>query len=237
MNPRSEKVELRLASTASSLRRLPACAALASLAVSSPKSSLRVSVYWDTRELDLRAARIALRTRRIDDRAWVQTLMTEERGPASLDEYEARLPGQRPDLKLARQAGWQGHVELDDREDRLRPLFVSRIVRATRTAEFADGTKVDLCVDRGELRGGDLPSWRERIVEIKLELIDGSAYRPYELAYRLVRELPSARILFASESDRGYARSGGTAAEPRRALDIVVPGRSTPEVVAVSAAA
>ena len=87
----TQEIELRLATTDAAWRLLPTCAALASLDVSSARIRELQSVYWDTPAQALRNARIALRLRRTDGGAWVQTLKADRQDPHVRDEFEADL--------------------------------------------------------------------------------------------------------------------------------------------------
>ena len=213
------ELELRLATSAIALRRLPGSAALASVAVRSVTTHRLVSVYWDTPALELHGARCALRLRRTGDEAWVQTLKVATHDPDARLEYERPAGGERPDLRLAQEAGWIPPRGLDDVDARLRPIFATQVARTARRLEFSEGTAAELSVDRGELAIGD-GGPREPILEIEIELIEGNPCRLYELAYRLVQELPATRLLFASKSERGYALLTHAPLQPRRAWDL-----------------
>src|SRR4029077_14315626 len=102
-NRSSREFELRLVTTATAVRRLPRCAALRSLTVSSSRTQRLLSVYWDAPGLPLRASRLALRLRQVDGGRWIQTLKAETQVPHTRDEYEGPVFANRPDLKLARE--------------------------------------------------------------------------------------------------------------------------------------
>lgn len=236
MSRDAQEIELRLVTTAAELKRLPGCLALAPLTVSPAGTRRLLSVYWDTPDLQLYASRLALRLRRTDGGDWVQTLKAETQDPDTRDEFEGCVNGERPDLRLAERLGWRRTKPVVD-DTALRPLFRTRVVRTVRTVGFGDGTIVELATDRGEISIVDRPAKRQAIVEIELELVEGSARSLYELAYRLVGELRSARLLFASKPERGYELLTGTSPAPRRALAIDVSPKSPALRVACRAAA
>jgi inorganic triphosphatase YgiF len=232
---RPEEVELRLATTDAALRRLAASAALAPVRIAGPRRQQLLSVYFDTPALALRAAGTAARLRRAgDDPTWIQTLKTQARDSPFRDEYEGAVAGARPDLALARRQGWKGAPVLIGRDAELRPIFSTHVARTTRTLTFADGTVAELAVDRGTLRAGARA--RQPILEIEIELKHGSARRLYELAYRIVAELPSTRVLAASKAERGYELATRKPAPPRRAAAIGVSRKSDAGTIALRAA-
>jgi inorganic triphosphatase YgiF len=233
----TREIELRLATVDAARRLLPKCAALASLDVSPARTRELESVYWDTPALDLNAARIALRLRRGGNGGgWVQTLKADRQNPHARDEFEGDAVGDRPDLPLAQRLGWSAPASFDVQQADLRPVFHTRVVRTTHEVTFDDGSVAELAFDRGELFVPGRDGAVEPIREIEIELSRGSARRLYELAWRLVDELPSTRMLFASKAERGYALLTG-ALQPRHALDIDVPRKAPAAHVAWRAAA
>ncbi|HEX6136242.1 MAG TPA: CYTH and CHAD domain-containing protein [Casimicrobiaceae bacterium] len=235
MTRNAQEIELRLATTAAALRRLPRCAALTSLDVSTPATHRLLSVYWDTPDLRLHASGLALRLRRTDNGAWVQTLKAQTRVPHTRDEFEGPVAGERPDLRLAERLGWRDANPLEDAV--LQPMFRTRVARTLRSVRFGDGTLAEIAIDRGDIAIGDEPSTRAPIREIELELVEGSACRLYELAYRLVRELPPTRLSFPSKAERGYELLAHASPAPRRARTIDVAAKSPPALVAFRASA
>src|SRR4029077_998198 len=119
----------------------------------------------------------------------------------------------------------------------LQPIFCTSVVRTTRSVGFGDGTVAELSLDRGTLSVGHPEPAREPILEIEIELVSGRARRLHELAYRLIEELPSTRLLFASKSERGYALLMRTSPPARRASRTDIPHKSTPGLIAYRAAA
>ena len=219
----TQEIELRLATTDAAWRLLPTCAALASLDVSSARIRELQSVYWDTPAQALRNARIALRLRRTDGGAWVQTLKADRQDPHARDEFEADARGDRPEFELAQRLGWSAPGSFEVRQDQLRRVFHTRVERTTRVVTFDDDSVAELALDRGELFVDGAEIAAEPILEIEIELVRGRARKLYELAWRLVDELPSTRMLFASKAERGYALVSGGRVPPRRARAIDVP--------------
>ena len=238
MSRDADETEIRLATTADAAAVLWKSAALAALALLPLRTHKLLSIYWDTPDFRLRKDGLALRSRRIGGGGWVQTLKTPARRVDTRHEFEAALPGMQPDLELARRSGWRDEAGVTAIQRELRPIFRTRIVRASRDVRFDDGTIAELALDRGDITVEARPrSARHPVLEVEIELSSGSTCRIYELAYRLVAELPSTRLLFASKSERGYQMLTGTRLPARRARDIDVPRKATAQVVGYRALA
>ena len=232
------ETELRFATTAAALRRLPRCVARVAREVSPARTDRLLSVYWDTADLRLHAAGLALRLRRTaDSGGWIQTLKAPTQDPHTRSEFAGPVPRARPDLRLAARLGWRHGPELALDAADLRPLFETRVARTVRVATFHDGTKAEIAVDRGEVCVRREASKRAPILEIELELLEGSVVNLYDLASRVVRDLPSTMLLFASKSDRGYALLSHAPPPARRARPIAIAGSASPALVASRAAA
>jgi inorganic triphosphatase YgiF len=234
----AEETELRLATSASAAAKLWKSAALRSFDGSIPRARRLVSVYWDTPDFQLRDSGLALRVRRTDAGGWIQTLKTASRDVDTRREYEGPLNGMQPDLQLARRHGWRGDASVLAIAQKLRPIFSTRIVRTARDVRFDDGTVAELALDRGEITlGRRQPAIRERVLEIEIELMTGRASRLYELAHRLVAELPSTRLLPTSKSARGYRLLTGSPMPARHAHDVEIPRKSSASMIGCRALA
>lgn len=232
VSPNAEETELRLAISAVAAAKLWKSATLASFDAEIPRAHQLVSVYWDTPDFRLRDRGLALRVRRTDAGPWTQTLKTASRDVDTRCEYEGTLPGTQPDLRLARRHGWPGDARVLAVERKLRPIFSTRMVRTARRVRFDDGTVAEVALDRGAITLEQRrPAVRERLLEIEIELVSGRASRLYELANRLVAELPSVRLLFTSKSARGYRLLTGSPMAARSARDIEVPQESAAAMI------
>ena len=194
------------------------------------RASHLTSTYFDTPEGALAAAGVALRLRR-DGRQWIQTV----KGPAIADasagglsarpEFEWPVSG--PRLDPLRFAATPFRRTLGKAEQRgLGPRFTTDIRRTVVPLAFPDSTMAKLCIDVGEVRTDDgEPVLRAPMHEIELELEAGDPRRLYELAHALASDVPLA-LEPASKAERGYALRLAQVAQPVRAEDIELPGRS-----------
>ena len=186
------------------------------------RKSRLTSTYYDTEDLDLAKAGIALRLRR-DGRAWLQTVKGRpEKGSAggmtARPEFEWPVAG--PRLDPRRFATTPFRRTLGKAEKRgLAAQFTTAITRTTIPLAFADSTLASLCIDSGEVHADvNGQRLREPIQEIEIELEAGDATRLYEVAYALAADVPLS-LQPLSKAERGYALVRPRAAEPVGAED------------------
>lgn len=202
-----------------------------------------LNTYFDTPALDLRAARIALRERRVGRRALltVKTAGSSVAGLSRRGEWEVPRPRGRPDFKrivddaeLARR--------LDTWAPSLVPVFHTDFTRRTWQVTHL-GARIEVALDQGDLRSGAGPTLRhEDLLEVELELLDGSLDALLDLAHTLVlgpqgstaqalRLRPSQR----SKAERGYALFLGEPPRPLKAEAIdLSPAMSADEAARVA---
>jgi triphosphatase len=128
------------------------------------------SVYFDTRSGKLRAAGISLRVRQIGDK-FVQTIKRDPKGACGAftrQEWEWEIAGEEPDLVLAKDSPL-AQFNLKKLGRNLRPLFETEVERVAIPIKH-DNNKLELAVDRGEVRAGRRS---EPISEIEIEVKDG----------------------------------------------------------------
>jgi inorganic triphosphatase YgiF len=228
------EIELKLEIRPEDVQRLLRSPVLRELASGRGHTRSLHSVYFDTPELGLARAEMALRVRR-DGRKLVQTL--KARGPqrgAHFDriEYEAPASGEEPDLELVPDPELRAQVQAALAGAPLRPVIETRIRRTRRRLEQG-GTSLELAVDVGELRtaGESQP-----LCEIELELLEGDAAALYDVALALLGVVP-LRISSISKAELGYASLTGSPPAPRRAQAPELPPDATlDEVVAATLA-
>lgn len=210
--------ELKILMDPEGIRAIAAHPRLNALRVGASRSESLVSVYHDTSDDRLRAAGVALRLRKIG-RRWVQTVKRKEQtggsgGLFSNHEDERAAPGGRlvldgndPDGALAavREA-------LDGAE--LAPIFETRVQRTTTLLRIEGFGEVELALDNGEVRAGELS---EPISEAEFELKSGSVGAIFAVARQLLDGAPF-QLGTTNKSARGYRllRNGAAPAPKAR---------------------
>lgn len=176
------------------------------------------SIYYDTPELKLHAAGVALRLRRAG-RQWVQTLKgggSVQGGLHRRNEWEVPASGPVPD--------WGGlqhndYIELFDKAllKKLIPVFVTDFMRNSRILNW-QGAQIELCIDAGEISTGHahLP-----LCELELELKSGEPQQLYELALALLDMVPF-ELEACSKAEQGYRLFGGEQAKPLKAAAVTL---------------
>ena len=162
------------------------------------------SIYYDTADRRLRAARAALRLRR-DGRRWLVTFKCEQlpgSGLAQRSEWE--VPTSRNQLALGAlplaEIRKAAHVDLQRLERRLVPLFVTSFVRHSADVCLPPGTAVAVSLDAGEIVAGRR---RALIEELELELREGNLGAMLTFAEGLVEPL-ALQLEPLSKAERGY---------------------------------
>jgi inorganic triphosphatase YgiF len=216
------ETELKLAITPDAAAQLGRHPLVKALRRGRARTAKLASTYYDTADLDLANAGVALRLRR-DGRKWVQTVKGRPKegsagGLTARVEFEWPVAG--PKLDPLRFAVTPFRRTLGRAERRgLDRQFTTEITRTTIPLTFADSTMALLCIDSGEVHA-DVGGKRLRapIHEIELELEAGDPTRLYELAYALAADVPLA-LQPLSKAERGYALRHPRAAQPLHAED------------------
>ncbi|HET7363266.1 MAG TPA: CYTH domain-containing protein, partial [Burkholderiales bacterium] len=156
-------------------------------AASRPRRRRVDSIYYDTPDLRLAAARAALRVRR-DGRSWLQALKAPHGAQTALAErmeWEMPAPRGRLDAALFPREAVRAATGLDlvRLAPQLRPVFATRFERRSALLRLGQGVRAEACIDRGSIEAGGA---RERILELELELLEGDLAALIGLADTLV---------------------------------------------------
>jgi len=175
------------------------------------------SVYYDTPERRLLAARSALRLRRDGRRHLIA--FKHERAPASglaqRDEWEAGVASAELELgalplgRIRRRSG----LDLRRLAPRLAPVFETRFTRMAAEVTLGSGTVVSVCLDRGSIAAGRR---REALEELEIELREGSLDAMLAFAAKLVAPL-RLRLEPRSKAERGYRLAARERSAPLKA--------------------
>ncbi len=160
------------------------------------------SIYYDTPELSLRQQGIALRVRQVGDQ-WMQTIKSrgQEQGGLSVrQEWECPIAEHHLDFSCLEDEALKTFLHTESTFNRIKPRFVTEFDRQTQRLRCAEGTLLELALDRGEVRAGGRAT---PIMEIELELLQGD---PQPIS-RIGRSLQDALAVIpesCSKAERGY---------------------------------
>ena len=170
-----------------------------------------VNTYYDTPELALGNARVALRTRKVGDK-WLQTVKcaaTSVGGLSSRPEWEQTYSGEFDFSAVAEMP----RALLEQHRAAIVPLFSTNFCRDTFLLEPSPGVRIQAMVDLGTVEAAGR---QEDICELELELETGSAADLWALAIMLAHELPLLPF-DPSKAARGYRLFCGESEKPARA--------------------
>ncbi len=159
------------------------------------------TVYFDTKDYDLREAGLSLRVREVGGRQ-IQTIKAKRSAAAGLfdrDEWEQEVDGHGPDLAAAAGTALQPVLAGDGVRDGIRPIFAIRVERTT-YALTGETWTATLTLDQGEVEAEGRTS---ALCEIELELKRGQPPDLFAIARTLSHELP-VRLGVRTKADRGF---------------------------------
>ncbi len=175
------------------------------------------TIYFDTSDRQLAAAKITLRVRE-DGRRLIHGVKVPHKslaGLATRREWEVESRSPVPDFD----AFPPGTVDtvLDTKAlgpDKLAPAFETDFRRSVRRLALGTGGEVEVAVDEGAIRvpgKGETP-----ISELEFELKSGEPADLFALALAVAEQVP-LRVLVASKAERGARLAAGTLAAPAKA--------------------
>ncbi len=223
------ETELKLSLPAAQVRRLWKSAPLSQLLAAAPSRQRLFSAYYDTPQHDLRRHGVALRLRR-HGRRWLQTLKTEGQTAGALQqriELEVGVPGGVLDYDWLRRSGLREFAKDGIAINTLGIVFTTDFDRHSAIVEPAAGTRIEVCVDRGEIVAGRK---RAPICEVELELKQGALAPLFDLAQQLAT-IPDVRVEPASKALRGYRLAAGERPAPARASNPNLPAKADVDTV------
>jgi len=210
------EVELKLQVAPEDVMRLLRHRLLASQAKGRPRRLNLLNVYYDSVDLRLNKARVALRLRR-SGRRWIQTIKGEGHVVAGLH--------QRPEWETDTTEGVLCFDGLPEGElqrlfaqpglrQALQPLFTVEFSRTLFDLHWAGADHIELALDRGSIRADGRA---EMLCELELELKSGSRSRLFALARTLQKSVP-LRLSNVSKAERGYRLISGDVLKPQKAV-------------------
>ncbi len=191
---------------------------IAGLRVAPRRTQSLRSVYYDTADLDLSRAGIALRLRKVG-RGWIQTVKRKPadggggHGLFAHQEIEVAAPGGRLALNVPDETGVYAAIATAAGAAELAPVFETQVRRIIERLRTASG-EVEIAIDRGSIIAGDRS---EPIREVEIELVDGDVRAVFEVA-RAMFETGPLRFATQNKAARGYALArSDTPKDPLRA--------------------
>lgn len=157
------------------------------------------SIYFDTPDLQLHRAEMALRLRRVGQQ-WLQTLKGGGAVQAGLhlrNEWETPVAGEQLDFPALEAEG--AYPLSAGLRKKVRSLFVTDFTRSIRMVQF-EGALIELSLDSGEIRAGENT---HPISELELELKSGEPVQLFRLALALLDIVP-LEIEATSKAEYGY---------------------------------
>ncbi|MGH6954533.1 MAG: CHAD domain-containing protein [Alphaproteobacteria bacterium] len=216
------EVELKLRLAPDALEALLRHPLLRTLRQGPSRRQRLVSVYFDTPDHGFAADGLTLRVRHVG-RARVQTVKADlaDGTGDSLQrriEWSSEIVGDGPEITRVGDRALRERLASHSGETGVREVFRSDVRRRTWPL-VADGARIELALDRGEIAAGET---REQVCEAELELISGDARALFDLALGLAGEVPFA-LEHRTKAERGYALARGTSPAPAAAPKLKLP--------------
>lgn len=181
------ETELKLRIAPEHMARLREHAFWRAYALTAPRTRQLFNQYFDTPDLALHHAAMALRLRRNGDQ-WLQTLKgggAIEAGLHQRNEWEIAVAGAALDFSAHAEVDWANLLPQALRE-KLQPVFVTDFVRSSFMLNFM-GAQIEVCMDEGWIH---TDTHHHAICEVELELKSGAAQALFELALALLDIVP-----------------------------------------------
>lgn len=194
------ETELKLRIAPEHLARLREHSFWQTHASSTPRTRQLFNQYFDTPDLALHHAAMALRLRRNGEQ-WLQTLKGGgeiEAGLHKRNEWEVAVAGAALDFSAHAEVDWTSLLPQALRE-KLQPVFITDFMRSSFMLSFADA-QIEVCMDEGFIH---THKRRHTICEIELELKSGSAQALFQLALALLDIAPMS-IEVVNKAEYGF---------------------------------
>ena len=200
----SQEIEIRFAAPERELKRLAKISSLEGFDVGRAATRRLNTIYYDTQDLCIAKAGLCLRVRR-NGRGYVQTVKDESSGALASErhEYVCHLSSSEPDLDGVPDDGVRARLKALATTLSLTPVIETEIQRTTRSVKNTSGDRIELAVDRGEIRTLMNGHTSLPVSEVELELKEGAPAALYEVARRLSRR-SSLTVNTESKSARGF---------------------------------
>ncbi|MFT3814312.1 MAG: CHAD domain-containing protein [Acidovorax sp.] len=226
------EIELKLSLPGADARDVAARLAVIPCLADAPATMLRLrNLYFDTPAQDLRRARAALRLRSVREGTartrWVQTLKTagssEGGGLSQRGEWESRVRGPHIDAAALQTTPWAALDVQGEWLPQLALCFETECLRTLRRVTVADGSRIEVALDVGRVHAAD--GRTEDLIELELELLEGSPDALFALAADIAAQVPVLPSP-SSKAERGWRMADGITHAPRRARQPALAART-----------
>ena len=196
------EIELKLRIDTRDILRLRRHPAIRHHLIAKPITRRLISTYFDTPELALLDQAISLRVRRMSG-GWFQAVKGSGGALAGLHqrfEWEDIIARGTPDFTKITEPSLARIFADQALRAALQPIFLTDVQRTEWQLAFEDGTELEVALDLGQLKA---QGQSEPIAEVEIELKKGAAFRLFELAAALQKNIP-LQIENMSKAERGY---------------------------------
>lgn len=164
--------------------------------------------YFDTPELSLSENKVALRIREVKGK-YIQTLKTQGssvEGMHQRQEWEWEIPNFVLQTSLLSSVNWQLSATHPVDFARLKVIFTTDFERKTWIYEDAEGGRIEIALDQGEVSytHDDGRIYRDAICELELELLSGSIETLVNVTQSIRKALPELTTSDVSKAQRGF---------------------------------
>ena len=200
----ASELELKLAACPNKLNEIKELD-FPGIASQSPwQSNHLANVYFDNNDFKLRELGIGVRIRTVGGRL-IQCVKSSGKAIGGLhqrNEDEIDLESHQLDISQIQEPYLQILVEeaLEEGGD-FKPCFETNFNRTSCVLTFSDATRIELALDLGSIVSGDNT---QKICEVELELLEGSADYIFAIGRYLIKEL-NLTLSNASKARRGYS--------------------------------
>ncbi len=213
----SREIELRFAVAPDDLARLKNAHALKAVGAGRSATRRLSTIYYDTQKLGFAKAGLSLRVRKTG-RSYVQTVKNETTGALASErgEYESKLPSPKPNLDSIPDDSMRERLRAIANDDPVEAVIETDIRRTTRSLKTKSGERIELALDKGEIRTLANGHAVVPVSEVELELKEGSLATLYDVARKLSREAPLT-VSTESKAERGLRALEGRDVSPHKA--------------------
>ncbi len=200
------EVELKLRINPAHAARLRRHPVIVAATTGKPVTRKLTSIYYDTPDLQLLDAHVSLRVRRMSG-SWFQAVKAAGSSLAGLHqrmEWEDIIAAGHPDFSKINDPALIPIFSSDELRAALQPIFITEVQRTEWQLTMADGSLIEMALDRGVLRVNGMITPPRLINEVELELKSGHASWLFELALQLQTDIP-LHIENTSKAQLGYA--------------------------------